>query len=1137
MPMAAAVLADSSKLLRVVIPKPLLLQTAQLLQTRLGGLLGREVRHIPFSRKTSTKSDIINELYNIHRTVLESSGVMLALPEHILSFMLSGLQRLSDARIPEASQMVKVQSWMKRVCRDILDECDITLAVRTQLIYPSGSQQTVDGHPHRWEMAQALLWLVEGHLWNLQQKFPQSLEVVSRPGGGFPVVFFLRQDVEDDLIARLVNDVCSGRISIVPTRDCTKSDRLAIEQFISGAKVRRGIIQRIDKMFPDKPAARNCLYLLRGLLVHRILLLALKKRWNVQYGLNPDRDPIAVPFHAKGVPSEQAEWGHPDVAILFTCLAFYYGGLTITQIRQSLEHLLKSDDPSSEYDRWIHSSGSLPDSLREWNAINVDDGTQLMEIWKHVRYNVVVVDYFLNNFVFPKHAKQFQIKLQASGWDIPLLPPRNLSLATPEHPKSIGGYSQALTTGFSGTNDNKTMLPLTIKQEDLSGLSHTNAEVLTYLLQHRSRQYVLAADEGGRRLSELDLLKKFSEMKIRILIDAGAQILEMDNLSLVKAWLSVDYEAPAAVFFDPDNRPFVLYRHGLQIPLVASPFAENLADCLVYLDEAHTRGTDLKIPMNARGALTLGLGQTKDHTVQAAMRMRQLATSQSISFFAPPEVHQSILDLRKKKSGDLINSYDVICWLLEQTCSGIEQLQPLYYSQGVDFCRRTQAALSNRDFLVDKDQRSVYLEDLRQAEQQTLEQLYRPKTKVKPAKSMGSLSPELATYMKELNVRRQEFQDTGNAVHGSALQEVEQEREVAYEVEAVREVQKPVHYPPLSFPGLHRDIISFIMTGRLAAGSAGYEQAFETLQRTALGKKHGISSEATASKLYVSSEFTKTISLTRNRPNDNFQRHINWILWSTMTETAIVVIPEEAELIIPLVYENKAPLTHLLTYSAPVTRKMLHFNNLDFYAIPGMSRGWKAPMWLIIELGIFAGRLYFEYEEYKDLQKYLGFQEAVTISTEATDNRATLSELNGIDKLVDGSVDGLNISTRAGEVQSFTTKPLTFLQEWLALRRKGQDFTHTPMGYVCQGKPLSQNHPFFRRVEDDGVTRIEAVDMRTGHSEESSAGTHSTDSFSSSETFDDDDDGDYSDDRENKDGILDESDPDKEAGIMDDKMF
>lgn len=253
------------------------------------------------------------------------------------------------------------------------------------------------------------------------------------------------------------------------------------------------------------------------------------------------------------------------------------------------------------------------------------------------------------------------------------------------------------------------------------------------------------------------------------------------------------------------------------------------------------------------------------------MRMRQLATTQSVVFFSPPEVHQSILDIRKKKFGDSIDSYDVICWLLEQTCEGIEQLQPLYFSHGVDFCRRTQAASDNPDFLMDTKQREAYLGALRQTEQQTLEQLYGPRKQSKSAISFQAASPEIAAFMKELKARRKGFQDTGNAVHGSALQEVEQEREVAVEYENVREVQKPVHYSPLKFPGLHKDILDFVKTGRLAAGSAGYEQAFVTLRRTALGQKYGINSEVTGSRLYVSTEFTRTVRLPLGRPHDHFQ--------------------------------------------------------------------------------------------------------------------------------------------------------------------------------------------------------------------------------------------------------------------------
>ena len=313
--MVAAVLADKKQLLRVIVPKPLLLQSAQVVQARLGGLIGREARHVPFSRKTSTEHNTIKLYANIHMDILRSSGIMLCLPEHILSFRLSGLQRLSDGRLEEAKHMVQVDTWMKRICRDVLDESDVTLAVRTQLIYPSGSQTTVDGHPYRWKIAETLLGLIAGHLWSLQERFPRGIEVFSRTGGGFPVIYILRREIEECLITCLLNDICSGRISTLPTRDCSRSDRLVIRQFLSQPKVRNGIVERIEKMYPDRPAAKKVLYLLRGLLVHRILLLCLKKRWNVQYGLHPNRDPIAVPFHAKGVPSEQAEWVRNSVTI------------------------------------------------------------------------------------------------------------------------------------------------------------------------------------------------------------------------------------------------------------------------------------------------------------------------------------------------------------------------------------------------------------------------------------------------------------------------------------------------------------------------------------------------------------------------------------------------------------------------------------------------------------------------------------------------------------------------------------------------------------------------------------------------------------------------------------------------------
>ena len=198
-----------------------------------------------------------------------------------------------------------------------------------------------------------------------------------------------------------------------------------------------------------------------------------------------------------------------------------------------------------------------------------------------------------------------------------------------------------------------------------------------------------------------------------------------------------------------------------------------------------------------------------------------------------------------------------------------------------------------------------------------------------------------------------------------------------------------------------------------------------------------------------------------------FQRQVNWILWSVVSETALVVIPEEAELIYPVLRDAKDSVTHLLTYAAPVTRKMSLFNKLEYYAVPNLPTGWRAPTWLTIELGIFAGRLYFEFEEYGELCNYLGF------GTEPSEKL----DVPGTDGAADDEFDKATI---AREAPSFTANPLTFIHEWLAVRRKGQDFNHTPMGMVCQGKPLTAKHPFFTRIENDSVPRANTVGVRNG---------------------------------------------------------
>ncbi|KAL8868777.1 MAG: hypothetical protein Q9174_004759 [Haloplaca sp. 1 TL-2023] len=414
-PMVATALARDENLVRVVVPRSLLLQAGQLLSSRLGGLINRKLKHVPFSRKSPTDLDTIRAYHQLHIDVQKGRGVLLALPEHLLSFQLSGKQELSNGHTREAKYMIRIQAWFARKARDVLDECDHMLAVQTQLIYPSGSQSPVDGHPDRWKFVQGLLKLTRGIFDNLRREYPRSIEIIPRAPGAFPTVYFLDQTIKDQFMRRLTDSVLRGDGGLIPIQECSMEELASASDFLRQARFAKSSAPVVAQIFKHKKQVRLQILLLRGLLVHRILLMGLSKRWNVQYGIHPLRDPVAVPFRSKGMPSDQAEFGHPDVSILLTCLSFYHTGLNFAQFQQSLGLLLKSDEPGREYASWIVQVEKFPQSLSAWDSINIDDETQCVSLWNHLRLQMTTIDFFLNHFVFPRHAKTFDRKLVSSG--------------------------------------------------------------------------------------------------------------------------------------------------------------------------------------------------------------------------------------------------------------------------------------------------------------------------------------------------------------------------------------------------------------------------------------------------------------------------------------------------------------------------------------------------------------------------------------------------------------------------------------------------------------------------------------------------------------------------------------------------
>jgi hypothetical protein len=522
--------------------------------------------------------------------------VWLCEPEQLLSLKLLGLDRSLHDQDSTGARIISIQSWIHQNTRDTIDESDEVFQTKQQVIYTVGSQKSLEAAPWRWEVTEKLLSLLAQYLSQRKEENLDSLMMEESNGtGAFPSSLRFKNDA----CAQIIEDFIE--LTIIKNDWTIKPDLVQLSlDFVITDTFPAETFQILEKHLPETESQTlSTLLILRGMLQNKILYHVLKdKRYRVNYGLDLKRSLLAVPYRAKDLPSPRSEFGHPDVTILLTCLSYYYRGLDTEMIRQTLKHLFKSATPDLTYEEWLRPClARVPQQLRSLKGVNMQDEKELENVlFPFLRYNKLFIDSYLNWVVFPRAAKEFPHKLSSSGWDLAI-------------------EKTHVTTGFSGTNDGRFLLPTTITQLDREAQLHTNAKVLSYLLQEENsivHQYDYTSD-SSRLIEEICEL----DPKPRVILDVGAQVLDRSNRQFSQLWIDryKDHPTIKAVIFFEEDELMVMTPDRLAQPLMDSPYSERLDQCLVYLDDAHTRGTDLRLP-DVRAVVTLGPRLVKDKLVQ-----------------------------------------------------------------------------------------------------------------------------------------------------------------------------------------------------------------------------------------------------------------------------------------------------------------------------------------------------------------------------------------------------------------------------------------------------------------------------------------------------------------------------------------
>ena len=238
----------------------------------------------------------------------------------------------------------------------------------------------------------------------------------------------------------------------------------------------------------------------------------------------------------------------------------------------------------------------------------------------------------------------------------------------------------------------------------------------------------------------------------------------------------------------------------------------------------------------------------------------------------------------------------------------------------------------------------------------------------------------------------------------------EHEREVAHEVEQETQVERPPKVKALRRaidPGLQ----AYITSGHWG-DLLRFFGAYDRVVNTTSAILHRPSNHWT--QLRVTSDFLRTIQRPQSGHYDSYLRPVNWVLTSKVQPTGLLIISQyEANELLRII-QDPSSAVNLHIYEPKVTKLM---GSVDFsMESPSHSmKEWQnLSSGLRRELNLFAGQVYFNtYQDYMDLRKDLR----------------------------------LDLSATADQT-------LSFVQKWIAIRRKGQDFLQTHVGQMVSGRAI-----------------------------------------------------------------------------------
>lgn len=641
LPLLLQLCADGDRLCMGILPEKLLPDIAERLAVTLGAGFETSVEVFRFNREPDpTEEELkllllrLNQVREGKRVVLTSGTAIQSLYLKMMENWQRYVQNPSDESLAKLELTRNIFSLISTKGLAIIDEADLVLNARKELLFTLGMQQRLQ--PHEGETVNAIYKTLINPL-----VVPQLFYDFHHAQEGSTV--FSPQAFQSVVVAPLVEYLITTSFGSTKSgiqaffASLSVADREKVRRYVSGET--DALIQSYIASIPNSDV-RDVLALTKEEITI-LLPLTAGKVLDVNYGPSGfSQIHVGIPFGGSNSPSEKSRYG-PYETLNYTFQTLLRKGVSHHMISQEIETIRQEALSISQMNQPFEGSSA---QCRFFQLTNGDPMITLRNAHE-----------FLDQMAVHINSSE-DLKLDMiSKYAIPQIEVNPNTLSA--HPQ-LFNFLFRWTSGFTGTlGPEADVFP-----ERLGVIPSDAAMALTLELLWRNsfNRIHQLENMAGTELTDRMVRQTPAYWNAHAIIDSacfGRGVLnEQHAQELLQAFQEVSRTTPVkgVVFYNAEDN-LMIWELGAKeaIPLIHSSLKPE--ERVTFYDQPHVTGSNIAQAAQAIGVVTIGKQSTLRDLVQAAWRMRGLECGQTISFAIDKETSALVTDALKTAFGRVVN--------------------------------------------------------------------------------------------------------------------------------------------------------------------------------------------------------------------------------------------------------------------------------------------------------------------------------------------------------------------------------------------------------------------------------------------------------------------------------------------------